>query len=171
MTAEEIRTALQNAVAYLSGKPEEARYTDSVATAVIENGLQCRVRGPNGEETVTDMPNSVGGGSSAPSPGWLLRAAIASCVATTVAMRAAEEGVDLSHLEVEVDSESDDRGILGMDASVPAGPLSARIRISIESNGASPELLHRIAEEGTARCPVSDAVGRAVPMTTEIQTG
>ena len=171
MTNEDIRTALQNAVAYLSGKPEEARYTDSVATAVIENGLQCRVRGPNGEETVTDMPKSVGGSATAPSPGWLFRAAVASCVAQLVAMRAAEEGVELSRLEVEVDSESDDRGILGMDASVPAGPLSTRIRISIESDGASPELLRRIAEEGTARCPVSDAVGRAVPMTTEIQTG
>ncbi len=171
MTTEDIRTALQNAIAYLSAKPEEARYSDSVATAVIENGLQCRVRGPNGEETVTDMPNSVGGSSSAPSPGWLLRAAIASCVATAVAMRAAEEGVELSRLDVEVDSESDDRGILGMDASIPAGPLSARIRISIGTDGASSELLRKIAQEGTARCPVSDAVGRAVPITTQISTG
>lgn len=171
MTTEEIRTALQNAVAYLSAKPEEARYTDSVATAVIENGLQCRVRGPKGEETVTDMPKSVGGGSSAPSPGWLLRAAVASCVATGITMRAAEEGVELSSLEVSVDSESDDRGILGMDQSVPAGPLSARIRISITGDGASPDLLRQIAQEGRDRCPVSDALGRAVPITTEIQTG
>jgi uncharacterized OsmC-like protein len=171
VTTEDIRTSLQNAVAYLSGKPEEARYTDSVATAVIENGLQCRVRGPNGEETVSDMPTSVGGSAAAPSPGWLFRAALASCVATLVAMRAAEEGVDLSRLEVEVDSESDDRGILGMDASVPAGPLSARIRIAIESDGAAPELLRRIAEEGKDRCPVCDVLGRSVPTTTEIDTG
>ncbi len=171
MTTEDIRTALQNAVAYLSGKPEEARYTDSVATAVIENGLLCRVRGPNGEETVTDMPKSVGGGSSAPSAGWLLRAAVASCVATTIVMRAAEEGVELSRLEVAVDSESDDRGILGMDASIPAGPLSSRIRIDIAAEGAAPDLLRTIAQEGTNRCPVSDALGRAVPITTEIKTG
>ncbi len=171
MSSEDIRTALQNAVAYLSAKPEEARYTDSAATAVIEGGLTCRVRGPNGEETVSDMPNSVGGGSSAPSPGWLFRAALASCVATLVAMRAAEEGVELSRLEVEVDSESDDRGILGMDASVPAGPLSARIRISVAADGVSPEVLKRIAEEGKDRCPVSDALGRAVPTTTEVHTG
>ena len=170
MSTEDIRTALQNAVAYLSAKPEEARYTDSVATAVIENGLTCRVRGPNGEETVTDMPKSVGGSASAPSAGWLLRAAVASCVATTIAMRAAEEGVELSRLEVEVDSESDDRGILGMDASVPAGPLSARIRVSIEADGVSEDLLRRIAQEGTSRCPVSDALGRAVPTTAEIKT-
>ncbi len=171
MTTDDIRTALQNAVAYLSAKPEEARYTDSVATAVIESGLQCRVRGPNGEETVTDMPKSVGGSSGAPSPGWLFRAALASCVATLVAMRAAEEGVDLSRLEVEVDSESDDRGILGMDASVPAGPLSVRIRISIAADDVSPELLRRIAEEGKDRCPVCDLLGREVPTTTEVQIG
>ena len=171
MTTEDIRTALQNAVAYLSAKPDEARYTDSAATAVIENGLTCRVRGPNGEETVTDMPKSVGGSSSAPSPGWLFRAALASCVATLVAMRAAEEGVDLSRLEVEVDSESDDRGILGMDRSVPAGPLSARVRISLAADGVSPDLLRRIAEEGKDRCPVRDALGREVPTTTDIETG
>ena len=171
MTTEDIRTALQNAVAYLSGKPEEARYTDSVATAVIESGLRCRVRGPSGEETVTDMPKSVGGSSAAPSPGWLLRAAVASCVVTLCAMRAAEEGVDLGRLEVNVDGESDDRGILGMDQSVPAGPLSLRIRIAIEAEGVSPAVLRKIAEEGTARCPVSDAVSRTVPVTMEIETG
>ena len=171
MTTEDIRTALQNAVAYLSGKPEEARSTDSLATAVVENGLICRVRGPNGEEIVTDMVKSVGGSASAPSPGWLFRAALASCIATTVAMRAAEEGVELSGLQVEVDSESDDRGLLGMDRSVPAGPLSARIRISVAADGASPDLLRTIAQEGKDRCPVCDAVGRAVPMTTEVNVG
>jgi hypothetical protein len=39
-------------------------------------------------------------------------------------MRAAELGIPLQRLEVTVDSESDDRGILGMDEAIPAGPLS-----------------------------------------------
>ncbi len=171
MTNEDIRTALQNAVAYLSAKPEEARSTDSLATAVVEKDLICRVRGPKGEEIVTDMVKSVGGSASAPSPGWLFRAALASCVATTIAMRAAEEGVELSRLEVEVDSESDDRGILGMDQSVPPGPLSARIRILVGADGVSPDLLQTIAQEGKDRCPVCDALGRAVPTTTEVNVG
>jgi hypothetical protein len=44
-------------------------------------------------------------------------------------MRAAVDGIELSRLEVVVDSESDDRGILGIDEAVPAGPLQMRVRV------------------------------------------
>ena len=46
-------------------------------------------------------------------------------------MRAAEQGQVPGRIEVVVDSESDDRGILGIDDSVPAGPLSSRARVRI----------------------------------------
>ena len=78
-----------------------------------EDGVH-RVEGPDGHSTATDMPRSVGGANGAPSPGWLFRAALASCEGTLIAMRAAQAGIDLSLLEEVVDSESDDRGILGM---------------------------------------------------------
>ena len=119
-TEEHIRDSIENAIGYLTEHPEESRYTDSSATAVIE-GLKSRVEGPNGATLVSDMPKGVGGEDSAPSPGWLLRAAIASCDATVIAMRAAQEGVELSTLEVTVDSESDDQGLLGMDEARSAG--------------------------------------------------
>ena len=108
-----IRTAIQGASAYLTEHPGEARYTDSLATARIESGLRIRVTGPEAEELVTDMPAAVGGGASAPSPGWFLRAALAACVTSLAAMRAAQLGIDGFGCEVDVDSESDDRGILG----------------------------------------------------------
>src|SRR5438552_18275450 len=106
----DIRGALANAIAYLTAHPDEARYTDSPATAVLESGLAVTVQGPNGASVATDMPKSVGGGDGAPSPGWLLRAAQASCLATLIAMRAAQQGIELARIEVVVDSESDDRG-------------------------------------------------------------
>ncbi len=74
-----------------------------------------RVSGADGASLVTDMVTGIGGGGSAPSPGWMFRAAYASCVATLIAMRAAEEGWTLEALEVSIDSESDDRGILATD--------------------------------------------------------
>ena len=107
------------------------------------------------------MPPSIGGGGAAPSPGWYLRAAHAACVATLVAMRAAEEGVELTKLEVVVDSESDDRGITGATEADPAGPLSTQVRISLASDGADAERLRSIAEWGWRHCPVDDAVRRA----------
>src|SRR3989442_13129694 len=117
-----IRDALREAITYNSEHPKEARYTDSKAIAVLDAGLGVTVTGPSGALIRTDMPESVGGGGSAPSPGWLLRAAQASCLATLIAMRAAQEGLKPGRIEVIADSEADDRGVLGMDGSVPAVP-------------------------------------------------
>src|SRR5437764_14985670 len=130
-----IREAIEGAVAYLTAHPDEARYTDSAATAVVEQGLRVRVDGPTGESVATDMPASVGGTGSAPSAGWLFRASLAACAATLIAMRATQEGVRLSTLRVRVDSESDDQGILGIDPGIPAGPLS--VRVAVEATAAS----------------------------------
>lgn len=168
MTNEDIRSSIEGAVEYLTEHPDEVRYTDSPATATIA-GLRSTVEGTAGETLITDMPESVGGQNSAPSPGWLLRAAIASCDATLIAMRAAMNGIELSDLQVTVDSESDDRGILGMDASVPAGPLSLRIHVTIAAPGVSAEDLRELVEWADRHCPVSDAVQRAVPTTVDVQ--
>jgi len=51
-----IRTAIEGASAYLTDHPDEARYTDSVATARVEEGLRIRVEGHGGETLTTDMP-------------------------------------------------------------------------------------------------------------------
>lgn len=168
MADDPIRSSIESAVEYLTQHPNEVRYTDSPATATI-TGLRSTVVGTNGESLITDMPESVGGEDSAPSPGWLLRAAIASCDATLIAMRAALKGIELSDLQVTVDSESDDRGILGMDTSVPAGPLSLRIHVKIAAAGVSAEELRDLVEWADRHCPVSDAVQRAVPTTVDVQ--
>ena len=133
MSRDEIGTKIQGAVDYLTANPAEARYTDSPATARLTDpgGLQVTVEGPDGASLATDMPTSVGGANSAASPGWFLRAAAAACVATLIGMRAAHVGVELDSVEVTVDSESDDRGILGIDDTVPAGPLSTRVAIRV----------------------------------------
>jgi uncharacterized OsmC-like protein len=173
VAATSIGDAIRRAREYLGQRPDEARYTDTTAVARIENGLRCRVEGPGGASLVSDMSAGVGGGASAPSPGWLLRGAHAACDATVIAMRAAEEGVELSRLEVVVDSESDDRGILGMDAAVPAGPLRMRVRVSVASVGTSEAKLREIIAWAREHSPVDDAVGRAVPIDVEvtIETG
>lgn len=157
-----IRTAIEGATAYLTEHPDEARYTDSLATARVEEGLRVRVVGPNAESLTTDMPGAVGGGGAAPSPGWFLRAAVAACVTSLAAMRAAQLGIEGFSCEVEVDSESDDRGILGLDASVPGGPLS--MRIGFRMTGATSDRLAEVADWAVEHCPVSDAVRRAVPV-------
>jgi uncharacterized OsmC-like protein len=166
----EIKEAMESAVRYLTEHPDEARYTDSYARASLGRSLRVDVEGPSGERLVTDMPKGVGGRAEEPSPGWLYRAAIASCVASTIGMEAAREGVVLEDLRVEVDSESDDRGILGMDEAVPAGPLSKRVRIRARAPGVDESRLREILERGAGRCPSYDGTKRAVPVSVEIDT-
>jgi uncharacterized OsmC-like protein len=137
---------------------------------VREDGLRFRVEGPSASLT-SDMAESVGGGGSAPTPGWLLRAALAACDATVVAMEAARDGIELTDLHVSVESESDFRGVLGVDPSAQAGPLSVRVTIRLAAPDASEDQLRAIVERAESNSPVRDALAREVAMTTEIATG
>jgi uncharacterized OsmC-like protein len=164
----ELAEAIRNATEYLTAHPEEARYTDSEAVATLQEGLRVVVRDPSGRTVETDMSTGIGGTDTAPSPGWLFRAALASCDATLIAMRAAVLGIELDRVEVSIDSESNDHGILGIDESVPAGPLGIRTRVSISARGADREAIRELTEWATAHCPVCDAAKRAVPVSVEI---
>ena len=167
MSNDSIRAALESAIGYLTENPSDAKSTDSSATASIEDGLRCVVRGPGGAEVHTDMVTSIGGGNTAPSPGWLLRAATASCVATLIGMKAALEDVQLGDVEVTVDSKSDDLGILGIDENVPAGPLSVSVRVTVGTNGNDPEKVREVVAWAHDHCPLCDLTKREVPMTLE----
>src|SRR5919106_3716743 len=127
----EIGDAIAGAIEYLSEHPEEARYTDSEAVASLTGGLRVTVRDQAGHTIDTDMPKGVGGDESAPSAGWLFRAALAACDVTLIAMRAAMLGVELTDVQITIDSESNDHGILGIDESIPAGPFSVRTRVRL----------------------------------------
>lgn len=162
-----IRTAIEAASNRLGDDPQAGVGSDAPAIAVREDGLRFRVRGPNGD-VISDMAEAVGGGEAAPSPGWLLRAALASCDASLVAMEAARDGVELTDLTVTVDSESDSRGLLGVDDSIPAGPLAVRMRIQLAASNAGEDQLRELVRRAESRSPVRDAIARAVPITTEI---
>ena len=165
-----ISEAVASASAHLTEHPDEARYRDSVARARIDEGLAVLVGDPGGLEIRTDMPRAIGGNESAPSPGWLFRAAIASCVASLVGIRAAVLQIPLDAVEVEVDSESDDRGILGLDKAIPAGPLSLRIVVTIRARGGGRAQLNELAHWAVDHCPAADGVRRAVPVEVEVRS-
>jgi uncharacterized OsmC-like protein len=170
VSADSIRKSIRAASRYLAQHPDQARSTDSAAVATLVDGLIVRVTGSAGASITTDMVPSVGGTATAPSPGWLMRAAEASCVVTLIAMRAAMLEIALDAVEVTVDSESDDRGLLGMDEDVPAGPLSGRVAIKVAADGVDPATLAEMARWGVKHCPVCDALERAIPVTTEVAT-
>lgn len=158
-----IRESMRGVIGYYAENPDKALSQDKEAVAVVEEGLRVRATGPDGQTIVCDMPMGLGGGASAPSPGWMMRAALANCEAVMIALRAAQLGIELKTLEVRVGSTSDDRGLLGMDDSIPAGPLNMKVSIRIGADRVSSEQLHEIVEWAEKHSPVGEPLTRAIP--------
>ena len=159
-----IADAIARVRAHFEQHPEEAVGPDSVARARLVEGLRVDVEGPKGWSVATDMAPSLGGSGSAPSPGWLFRAAVASCDAVLIAIQAAEDGVRLTYLETDVTSETDDRGLVG-GAEVPAGPLRVRLDVRLATEDRRPAAdLEALVGRALRRSPVSEALGRIVPI-------
>ena len=169
MDSAKIREATARVVQFFRDNPDKGLVVDKAAVAKLDGGLLCRAEGPNGSVLVTDMPKSVGGSASAPTPGWFLRAALANCDATVIAMRAAQLGIELTKLQVTVESTSDDRGMFGIADGIPAGPQSMRVLVEIDADGVSPDQLQEIVRWAEKNSPVGDAIRRAIPLTMTIQ--
>ena len=166
----QIGDAVATASAYLAEHPDEARYRDSAAVAKLGRNLRVDVTGPGGEAIATDMPRGIGGQAAVPSPGWLFRAAAAACVAALIGIRAATIGIDLDAggVEVTVDSESDDRGILGLDDGIDAGALSVKVVVRFSGLDIGTEAREALARWALDHCPVTDSVARPVPIELEV---
>jgi uncharacterized OsmC-like protein len=148
------RQALERAHRVFLEKPSAARKPNTMATAVWRDGLRCEVAGPGGETALTDMPVPMGGSGAGSNPGWLLRASMASCTATAIAMRAAMLGVELRSLEVNLQSESDARGLVGM-AGIPTSLAGIRMSIKISADNVPQTQLRELAAWGETHSPVS----------------
>ena len=169
MSIPKVREAIENLSAAISADPMKARGKNIPATARLTEGLRCELTGPYNERLVTDMAPAMGGTASGPNPGWLLRGAIASCTATVIAMRAARLGVALSNLEVTVETDSDLRGILGLDEDVSAGHGPVRMKVTIGAPTAAPEVLREIVTWADRHSPVTCTVRQAAQCSLEIR--
>ena len=169
MPPEDIRRAVSGVIDHFAAQPDDANSEDKPAKALLESGLRVRVVGPGSWSVITDMPSALGGDGSAPSPGWLRRAAQAACEATMIAIRAAQEGVTLDSLEVTVGSVSDDRGMLGTPPGIHSGPLQSWARVTISAQGAPPDRIRQLVQWAEAHSPVTDSLCRSVPHRLEIE--
>jgi uncharacterized OsmC-like protein len=168
MASQEIAAAMQRVEAVLRRRPEAGLHDDAPATARWESGARVVSSHANGTRLLTDMPTELGGSGDQVTPGWLLRAGLASCLATRIVMSAAAAGFELAVLEVVASSRSDARGLLGMrEASgnpVCAGPRDIQVLVRIAAPGVSPERLRILIDESNRCSPVSAALREAVPM-------
>ena len=172
MTMPRIAAAMQRVAALLKRRPEAGLHDDTPATACWRSGTLVVSGHANGLQILTDMPHELGGGGDQVTPGWLLRAGLASCLTTRIAMGAAARGIRLTALEVEARSRSDVRGLLGMadaeGAAVSPGPRDMQLLVRITAQGISPERLRALVEESQRCSPVPSALRNIVPVNLRI---
>jgi uncharacterized OsmC-like protein len=173
MATKDIAAAVQRVESVLKRRPAVGIHDDAPATARWQTGMRVVASHVNGTQMLTDMPTELGGSGDQVTPGWLLRAGLASCCATRIAMGAAAAGIELARLEVLASSRSDSRGLLGMeDASgetVSAGPRDVRLLVRISAPGVPEERLRTLVEDCNRCSPVSAALRDAVPVALQIE--
>jgi uncharacterized OsmC-like protein len=157
MTTESVKKAVDETARLFDREPERARVSTPPVTATLDDSVSFRIAGTHGE-VVTDMPPPMGGKGRAETPGWHLRAALASCVGTMIATRAAQLSIMLNELSITVQSEVDYRGMLGVDEAVAPGMNNLRMEVRIGSPEAGEAALTDIVRWGEAHSPVARTI-------------
>jgi len=168
MHGNDIGKAVASVEASLRSQQNPGPCADVPATATIADGLRCRIESPDGSAIYTDMPASVGGSATANSPGWHLRAALASCDATLLAMRAARLGLQLDSIEVRVEASSDGRGMF-LDEGISAGSSDMCLHFKIGAGDASAEQIEALVRWVEQHSPVGSDIMQAVNLRSEIE--
>lgn len=115
----------------------------------------------NNHELFTDLPKSLGGDDSAPSPRDYFDAALASCKALTVKLYAQKKDIPLTGVTVEVTHDSTDE---------QKGKYTLNVKLTLKGvlTDEQRDELHRVAD----RCPVHKLMTTAeVTIETELSEG
>jgi uncharacterized OsmC-like protein len=172
MTTADLAQALQRAQTTLRRRPDRGLHDDAPATARWQYGTRTVASHANGMQMTTDMPGELGGAGDQVTPGWLFRAGLASCAATTIAMAAAAQKIELTALEVRATSRSDTRGLLGMADErgdpVCAAPTDVQLHVRIAAKDVAPARLRALVEDGYRCSPIPAAVASALPVDVRI---
>jgi uncharacterized OsmC-like protein len=173
MSAQYVADAMQRAEVVLRRRPDMGMHDDAPAAASWRGSTRIVTRHANGIEIQTDMPSELGGTGDQVTAGWLMRAGLAACTATRIAMGAAAAGIELTTLELRATSRSDTRGLLGMPdtdgGAVCAGPQDVQLHVTIGAQGVSAERLRALVEESHRCSPVPCAMENTTPVGLHIE--
>ena len=174
MSEERIAAALERLESVLRARPAFADHEETPAVARWQDGLKLSVSHPKRDlKVLTDLPAEIGGDGEGVTPGWLMRAGLAACAASSILLGAAAEGIELESLELTAGARSDVRGLLGMadenGASVPAAYNVVRLLVRVTAPGVPRERLQALIERANQRSPVSSALQHGVPLELSIE--
>ncbi|MFZ0169017.1 MAG: OsmC family protein [Candidatus Dormiibacterota bacterium] len=113
---------------------------------------------------------AVGGEGDAPCSADLLLGALAACQEITLRMVAANLGIGLKKLEVQVEGDWDPRGTLAMGAEFPIGltAIRCRTRVVVDKDVAG-ERAERLLRSAERYCVVLNTLRQGVPVESSFQ--
>ncbi|MCZ6874844.1 MAG: OsmC family protein [bacterium] len=144
-----IQAAFRRHAQVLTQRPAIGHKTD-ITKVRITDGLTCAIEDGDWQLTA-DLAPQCGGNGLGPTPGTLGRAALGSCLAICYVMWAAELNVPLTQVEVEVQADSDARGMYGV-GDTPAGYQEVRYVVSVTSPAPHEDIM-RVLDLAEAHSP------------------
>jgi uncharacterized OsmC-like protein len=157
-----VARSVERTRAIFARRPAAARARKTATARLVGGGWQTEVR-LGGHALLADQPVALGGTDGGPSPGDLMRAALAACLVQSYAMHAARFGVGLRGIAVEVETEIDLRMAWGIEAPSPPGFGAIRYTVTLDTDApAAP--VEALAAYVLAHSPSVDDLRRAIPL-------
>lgn len=160
-----LKTAFERNKKTVELRPDMGKST-AVTKIRLYDGTTCEVEHKHWKFKV-DIGKTEGGNDAGPGPGILERGALGSCLAIAYSQQAAILEIPVGHIEVEVESTFDARGMLGIDDR-PPGFGALHYRVFIQSPASEQELM-KVIDKADRLSPVLDDFRRAIPVTREIR--
>lgn len=160
-----IRTAFERNARAVELRPSIGQGTGK-STVRVRDGTTCEIEG-GGWTLTADVGTAQGGNNAGPGPGVLERAALGSCLAIGYVTWAAHLGVPIDDLEVDVETDFDARGQLGI-GDRPAGFDRIRYHVRIQSPASEADI-RRMVDAADSHSPVRDDFARALPIEREVE--
>jgi uncharacterized OsmC-like protein len=113
---------------------------------------------------------AVGGEGDAPCSADLLLGALAACQEITLRMVAANMGIELEELQVDVEGDWDPRGTLAMGKEFPIGLTGIRCRTRVTVHEGEPsDRTERLLRSAERYCVVLNTLRQGVPVETTFE--
>jgi len=121
-----------------------------------------------GGHTVTiDQPANAGGGDAGPTPLQYLFVSLAGCITALGRIIAMQKRIALRGMTVTVEGELDPSGLLGKPIEGRIGFSAIEARVDLDAD-LSDEEKAELLEEIERRCPVSDNISAATPISVKL---
>ena len=158
--------AVEGLVNALQADPEQ-RKTVWRSHVQWQGGFQNAFRSREHAAIAVDEPAALGGGDTAPNPAEVLLGAVGTCLSIGYALNAAVRGIELQHLDLEVEGDIDLSVFTGLAEDGNPGYSNIRIRANIKSD-APAEAIQALHEHVVRTSPICSTMSRPVAVTAEV---